>query len=110
MTFHTQARVGKTALALAIVIGAGLPGLAANAEVAAVTAEACTTCHGPGGVSEGEMPTIAGQDAATLTEALRGYRDGTLQGTIMGKLVTTLSDEEIAALAEYFAALPGAGQ
>lgn len=75
-----------------------------------VTVEACTTCHGPDGVSMGEMPTIAGQDANALAEALRGFRDGNRSGTIMGRLAGPLSDDEIAAISGYFAAKPGAGQ
>ncbi len=75
-----------------------------------VTVEACTTCHGPGGISHGTMPTIAGMDSETLAEVLLAFRDGSLESTVMGRLVGPLSDEDIAGIAAYFAALPGADQ
>ncbi len=83
-----------------------LPG-AGHAAGTAVTAEACTTCHGPGGISQGAMPSLAGQAAADLRSALSQFRDGGTDSTIMGRLVGPLSDADIIDLADWFAALPG---
>lgn len=75
-----------------------------SAEGLAVTAESCGSCHGRGGISLGEIPGLAGQDADSLMQALRDFRDGRRDGTIMARLVAPLTDQEISDIAAYFAA------
>ncbi len=97
--------------------------LAAGAAVAdfdAIIAD-CNDCHGDDGVSQwDDMPTIAGIDAFTHSEALYVYRDRARpcakteyrQGdtdraaTDMCDLVQDFSDEQIEAIAEHYAVLP----
>ena len=74
-----------------------------SAQGVVVTVESCGSCHGGGGVSQGEMPGLAGQDADVITQALRDFRDGRRAGTIMGRLVGSLNDRDIAEIAAYFA-------
>jgi len=110
MTFHLAGKYRGTAVAagtilVASTLCAGAAGLATS-----VTVESCTTCHGRAGVSQGEMPTIAGQEASQIAEALHGFQDGTRTNTIMERLVGPFSVEDITAISAYFAALPGAGQ
>lgn len=81
----------------------------------------CNDCHGDDGVSQwDDMPTIAGIDAFVHSEALYVYRDRARpcatteyrQGdtsrapTNMCDAVQDLSDEQIEAIAEHYAALP----
>lgn len=81
----------------------------------------CADCHGADGVSAHEdVPTIAGQDAAFLEKALRTYRewgrpciksgyragDTTRPKTDMCRIAEGLSDEDMRALAEHYAAQP----
>ena len=81
----------------------------------------CNDCHGDDGVSQwDDMPTIAGIDAFVHSEALYVYRDRARrcatteyrQGdtsrapTNMCDAVQNLSDEQIEAIAEHYAALP----
>lgn len=84
--------------------------LAASESMIALTAEACTSCHGPAGHSLGEMPTIGGMPQDNLVDALQGFRDGSRSGTIMNRLVGPLTDEDIAMIAAYFAGLREADQ
>ncbi len=68
-------------------------------------AAVCTACHGKDGVGlTGDYPTLAGQYADYLEQALKAYRKGTRQNAIMAGFAATLKDEDIAALAHYFAA------
>jgi len=85
------------------------------------TIEMCNSCHGDDGVSQwDDMPTIAGVDSFTHSEALYVYRDEARpcakskfrQGDTsqpeksMCEIAAELSDEEIEALAEHYAELP----
>ena len=68
-------------------------------------AQLCIACHGRDGVGiTPDYPTLAGQYADYLDTALKAYRKGTRQNPIMGGFAATLKDEDIAALAHYFAA------
>ncbi|MGF1474105.1 MAG: c-type cytochrome [Geminicoccaceae bacterium] len=92
-----------------IVLGAMvlLPALAdrASGEEADVEllAAACSGCH----ISEGQaqaLPPIAGRDEEELRSLLLGFRDGTIEGTIMNRLAAGYTEPELASLAAYFAA------
>lgn len=68
-------------------------------------AQLCVACHGKDGVGiTADYPTLSGQYADYLETALKAYRKGTRQNPIMGGFAATLKDEDIAALAKYFAA------
>ena len=68
-------------------------------------AEACAACHGGDGVGLlPEFPTLSGQHADYIEQALRAYRSGARQHPIMNAMATPLKDADIHALAEYFAA------
>jgi cytochrome c len=62
----------------------------------------CTACHSGGG--EG-IPRIAGLAPQSFAAGLLAYRDGTREHQVMNMLAARLGDEEIAALAAYFATL-----
>ena len=98
--------------------------LAENIESLTVT---CTGCHGEQGVSQwSDMPTIAGIDEFTHSNALYEFRDEarpcvesefrhgdtSRAPTTMCAVVADFSDEQIDALAAHYAALPftAAGQ
>jgi cytochrome c553 len=67
-------------------------------------AATCLACHGTDGVGvTADYPTLAGQHADYLEQALKAYRKGARQNAIMNPMVTSLKDEDIRALAEYFA-------
>jgi len=67
-------------------------------------AQTCVACHGADGVGlTPDYPTLAGQHADYIEQALVAYRKGTRQNPVMNPMAATLKDEDIRALAEYFA-------
>lgn len=78
-----------------------------NIEAGKQKSTACQACHGADGNSIDPMyPRIAGQYADYLAHSLHAYKDGTRKNMIMAGFATTLSDQDIADLAAYYAALP----
>ncbi len=93
-------------LAAAAVVAAGI--VPAQSQDGRVLAMSCLNCHGPGGKSPGEIPSIAGKTEDFLKNALVDFRDGKRTGasaTVMGRLAKGYSDAEIAAVAKYIATL-----
>ena len=72
---------------------------------------ACAACHGENGAAPilPEYPILAGQYASYLEVSLAAYRDGDRNNAIMAGFAAGLSDEDIAALADYFAGQSGLG-
>jgi len=70
---------------------------------APAAAATCVACHGADGVGiTPDYPTLAGQHADYIEQALKAYRKGTRQNAIMGGMAAALSDEDIHAVAAYF--------
>ncbi|MGA0611928.1 c-type cytochrome [Caldimonas sp. KR1-144] len=69
-------------------------------------AATCANCHGTDGAAApgGPMYRLAGLKAEFITEQLQAFRDGKRPATVMHQLAKGYSDEQIAALAAYFAA------
>lgn len=65
-------------------------------------AESCSSCHGKKGISEHSIPSIVGLSQSELIEILNKYKNGELLGTIMNRLATGLTEEDIETLAKYF--------
>jgi cytochrome c553 len=71
---------------------------------------ACMACHGPAGSGnpQANFPSIAGQHAAYVEKALKDFRDGKRTNDtnkMMQGVVNRISDEEIAAVAQYIQGL-----
>lgn len=70
-------------------------------------ARMCSACHGPAGISRvASYPSIAGQSREHLAEQLHAFRSGARDNPMMSSIARSLSDDDIAALAVYFAAQP----
>lgn len=69
---------------------------------------ACTDCHGDAGAEPDreKHPTLAGQVAAYTFKQLRDYKDGTRKNRRMQEAVERLTDEQLAALAAWYAEQP----
>ncbi len=69
----------------------------------------CATCHGADGIAlMPAYPNLAGQNEQYLVSALNAYREGRRQGGMAGLMIPmakALTDEDIAALAKYYASL-----
>ncbi len=89
-------------VALALVLEAG----AARAQGPTVEAIArnCMACHGEGGISPGNMPTISGKSKDWTIRRLKEFRSGDREATIMGRIMKAFADKDIEAMADYFSA------
>lgn len=68
----------------------------------------CIACHGEKGISMLPInPNLAGQHRDYLLISMQRYRDGKRQNAVMAGMVAGMSDEELASLAEYYAAQDG---
>jgi len=87
--------------------GQVIPSGGANAQpVGAVPAAVatCQACHGRDGVGiMGIYPTLSGQHADYLEQALKQYRTGGRRNAIMQPFVAQLKPEQLREVAEYFA-------
>ena len=67
----------------------------------------CANCHGTNGVSQGGIPGLAGQGRAYIIAQMSAFKSGQRSGpaaTIMHQLAKGYTDEQIAAMADYFSA------
>ena len=78
---------------------------AAEISQGAMLSNSCAACHGTDGNSPGAIPTLHGKSADFIERALKGFRSGERESTVMGRHATGYSDEEIALIADYFAGL-----
>jgi sulfide dehydrogenase cytochrome subunit len=78
---------------------------------AAMLANTCAGCHGTNGASGGPAtPTISGLSEDYFVETMQAYKSGDRWSTIMGRIATGYSDEEIGAMAKHYASLPFTGK
>ena len=87
--------------------GADLPGDARRGKAVSYT---CLGCHGIEGYKNAypmySVPKLEGQNPQYLAAALHGYRDGDRAHLTMHAQASTLSDQDIADIAAYFAGTP----
>lgn len=78
-----------------------------SAPGAAFDPSGCASCHAQDGRGrDGAFQSIAGLSEAELEAALRGYRDGSRPSGFMQPVAAQLTDAQIVAAAQYYAALP----
>lgn len=85
------------------------PGIGAADAVAArgmAVAQTCVTCHGPEGHSQGAIPSLATLASTDMQTALQAFRAETRHSTVMHRIAKGLNEDDIAAVAAYFATLP----
>lgn len=89
------------------VLAAGVLAMSAMAQAAppspAMLSNACAGCHGTHGGSAGlTMPSLASQSKEAIVDAMKKFKSGARPATVMGRLAKGYSDEDIAAMGEYF--------
>jgi cytochrome c553 len=78
---------------------------AGNVAHGAFIALNCAACHGEGGLSTSPLiPTLAGMDSAVIYKQLDDYRSGKRLWGVMGAMAKSLSAQDSADVAAYFAA------
>jgi cytochrome c553 len=78
---------------------------AGNAQAGKIKAASCAGCHGPNGEGVGSNPALAGKSEEQLLQALQDYKSGKRANPIMKGMTGTLSDQDMADVAAYFASL-----
>lgn len=92
----------------ALAIAAAFPAivLAADLPPGRARAQPCSVCHGPLGISvQPDAPNLAGQPRAYLVEQLKALRSGKRQSDVMNIMARPLSDDDIAALADWYSSI-----
>lgn len=98
----------------ALLILGGIAGVAAaadivgNAKAAETKVPTCNGCHGIPGYKSSfpevyQVPLIGGQSAKYLESALKAYRKGDRKHPSMRGVASSLSDQDIADVAAYYA-------
>ena len=98
----------KSRIAALVASAMAMWALSAAANAAPPDAEilsyACAGCHGTDGASAGDtMPSLARQSEVAIVDAMMKFKSGERSSTIMGRLAKGYSDEQIKAMAGFFA-------
>ena len=92
---------------VAALFGAATAAGAADMKAGEAKARVCQACHGLDGNSPtADYPKLGGQLPDYLAKALRDYKSGARKNAIMAGFAGTLSSQDIANLAAYYAAQP----
>lgn len=94
---------GAALAALLVLAPAGPAGAADEALGEYLSAE-CLGCHQLSGMPAGGIPPIVGLPEDRFVDALRAYKTGRRASDVMRTIAARLSEEDMAALAAYFAA------
>ncbi|MCC6706964.1 MAG: c-type cytochrome [Gammaproteobacteria bacterium] len=96
-------------IAAAIALACLASGNAAAAPPAGrLLAAQCAQCHGTGGSGRG-FDELAGESAQELYSELREMKFHTRIESIMDRQARGYTDQQLRAIADYFASLPGGG-
>ena len=88
---------------LVLMVGTGLA-QAQDALQVRSWAAACSNCHGTNGHAQPGMEALAGANKDEIVKKMLDFKTGRKPATIMHQLAKGYSDEQIAAIAAYFAA------
>ena len=86
--------------ALAVLFSAGVAFCAEGPAGAA----SCSGCHASNTKVETPVPPLKGRAANDIADAMTEYKTGKRPGTIMDRIAKGFSDEEIRAIAAWYAA------
>lgn len=69
----------------------------------AMLSNTCSACHGGFGQSVGpSTPTLAGQPAVYIADAMKKFKTGERPGTVMGRIARAYTDGDFNAMGEFF--------
>jgi sulfide dehydrogenase cytochrome subunit len=66
----------------------------------------CSNCHGTTGRSNSAIPNLGGLQKSYFVEQMKLFREGKRAATLMQQISKGYSDQQIEALADYYARLP----
>ncbi len=67
-------------------------------------AATCANCHTATEQRQAVIPPLAGMSAHDIVDAVRAFRSGERQGTVMPQLAKGYTDAQIEAIAQWYAA------
>jgi cytochrome c553 len=91
----------RFATAAALIAGVAFPAMAADAPPGAAS---CSGCHPATVKVETPVARLAGQDPAAIVAAMQAFRTGQRQATVMDRIAKGFSDDEVRAIAAWYAA------
>jgi cytochrome c553 len=87
-------------------LGFAVPAHAAgDAAAGKAKAAACALCHGPNGEGTAMAPKLAGEDQSKFVQAMNDFKSGKRDNAMMKSQAASLSADDVANLAAYYAAL-----
>jgi cytochrome c553 len=92
----------RRALAAAIGLGSIAAAAAASAQPPAGAAS-CSGCHPASARVTSPVPRLAGLDRAAIVRAMQEFRAGQRPATVMDRIAKGFTDEEIQAIAAWYA-------
>ena len=93
MSKLTAAAIGLASIAAAVVASAEPPAGAAS----------CSGCHPASSRVTSPVLRLIGLDRAAIVRAMQDFRSGQRTGTVMDRIAKGFTDEEIQAIAAWFA-------
>jgi cytochrome subunit of sulfide dehydrogenase len=87
------AAIGSASIAAAVVAAAEPP----------IGAASCSGCHPASARMASPVPRLAGRDRAEIAKAMQDFRSGARAGTVMDRIAKGFTDEEIQAIAAWYA-------
>jgi len=92
-------------MAMALWLAAAGAAQAQDANLGRNLAATCASCHGTNGQARGDtVAALAGMPAERLVTTFNAYKSGALPATIMHQIAKGYTDEQVKAIAAYFAA------
>ena len=101
--------MNRTLLIAGIVtlLAIGTAQAAGDAQAGKVKAAMCAACHGVNGEGIAPNPALAGKKEDQLIQAMKEYKSGQRDNAVMKGILSSLSDQDLANLAAYYASLKG---
>jgi cytochrome c553 len=91
-------------VAACLLVGAAVAH-AQDANLGRNLAATCANCHGTNGQARGDtVAALAGMPSERIVTTLNAYKNGALPATIMHQIAKGYTDDQIKAIAAYFAA------
>ena len=98
-------RLVLTAMIVGSVGFVGTAQAAGDAAAGKDKSTACAMCHGPNGEGGQMGPKLASEDSAKFIQAMNDYASGKRDNAMMKSQAASLSADDIANLAAYYATL-----
>jgi cytochrome c553 len=94
MSKVVAAAIGFVSIAAAVAVSAEPPAGAAS----------CSGCHPASARVPSPVPRLAGLDRAAIVRAMQDFRSGARAATVMDRIAKGFTDDEIQAIAAWYAA------